>query len=184
MSRDLEIEKIWMKLREKSFWAEVSINCKEIGVMIEYVPPLEMKVDGLEPEYPPHVWFKNAAIMISHDGREWQSVGPNSGIQVLRLLDPRVLLTPAMPPILKVIEHFKTEREFGFVGKYDLSYLNKVGEPKLELPKELIAWMAENDQEERSVKLFLREDYLINNMIQDDLPPSPDEVTLTFKYKN
>lgn len=183
MSRDLEIE-IWRKLTEKSFWAEVSINCKKIGVVIEYIPPSEMKVHGLEPEYPPHVWFKNAIIKISHDGREWQSVGPESGMQILRLLDPRVLLTPARPPVLKVIEPLETEGEFGFLGRYDLIYLNEVAKPELKLPEEIIKWMVKNDQKERSVKLFFREDYLISKMIQNELPPSTDEVTLTFKYKS
>lgn len=189
MSRDLEelrkeIEKIWGRLTEKSFWAEVSINCKKIGVVIEYFPPSEMKVKGLEPEYPPHVWFKNAIIKISHDGRVWQRVGSEYGIQILKLLDPRVILIPVIPPVFKVIEFFMTEREFGFLGEYDLFYLNKVAKPELKLPEELLKWMAENDQKERSIKLILREDFLIKEMIQNDLPPSPDEVTLTFKYKS
>lgn len=184
MSRDLEIEKIWSKLTEVSFCAEVSINCKKIGVVIEYLPPSEMKVHGLEPEYPPHVWFENATIKISHDEREWRSVVPESGIQILRLLDPRVLLVPIRPPVLKVIEALKTEKEFGFLGRYDLIYLNKVAKPELKLPKEIIEWMAENDQKERSVRLLLREDYLIDKMVQDDLPPSSDEVTLSFRYES
>jgi len=184
MSSNLQTEKIWRALKEKTFFAKVSINCKKIGVTIEYFPPLEMQVSGLEPEYPPYVRFTNGLIKISYDKEKWEKIEPDSGIQILRLLDPRVLLTPARPPILDMAKFFKTLEEFGFVGEYDIEYLNKVERLKLQLPKELVSWVVEKGQKRRLVTLLLRRDYLIDKMTQNDLPPSTEVVTLTFQYKN
>lgn len=183
MSSNLQTEKIWRALKEKTFFAKVSVNCKKIGVTIEYFPPLEMRVSGLEPEYPPYVRFKNGLIKISLDKEKWERIEPDSGIQILRLLDPRVLLTPARPSILKVAEYFRTDEEFGFVGVYDIEYLNKVEKLKLQLPKEIISWIVEKGQKSRLVTLLLRRDYLIDKMTQNDLPPSTEVVTLTFQYE-
>lgn len=180
MSDDFPIQKIWFALKERKFFADVSINCKKIGVTIEYIPMSEMRVSGLKPEYPPYVWFRDGLIKISYDKKKWKTIEPGIGIQILRLLDPRLLLTPIQPPVIKIINYLR----FGFVGEYEVEYLNKIEELKLKLPKELVSWMVEKGHKQRLIKIFLKRNYLISRMIQNDLPPSTESITLTFKYED
>jgi len=168
---EIEIQKIKKILEERYFLAEVFRNEEKTGVSIEYGHSLKMRINGLRPDFPPYLQFEKEQILYSEDGREWKKVEKNLGFQIFRLLDPRLILER-----VSFTRAFASVDLIGFEGEYALEKM------KLSLPDEVMVWIKKRREDIRKVRFFIRLDGLVDSMIQKDLPPHLEMITLKFQY--
>jgi len=168
---EVDIDRIKEILEGRYFSATVFRDEEKTGVSVEYGPRLKMRINGLRPDFPSYLLFEKERIFYSEDGNDWKEVKKNLGFQIFRLLDPRLLL--------EQVSVTSARWEVGlneFEGEYALQKL------KLGLPDEVMGWIKERREDMRKVRFLLRANGLVDSMIQRDLPPNLEMITLKFKY--
>ncbi len=169
---DDSITETFHYLVEHDFRSVLLSNREDTGVRIEYRKDLEMKLGGLHPDNPPFVWFASDKISISEDGEEYKQVGYEYGLQVLRLLDPRVILDPRFK--VRIVRLAPN----GMILEYDLLRMSDF----LKFPIEFVKRMASFGELRRHA-ILSTEGNVLKAITQRNLPPSNEEITLVLSYQ-
>lgn len=171
------LENVRTHLTQKSFKGRTLIDGKVTGVQMEYIPPDEMRIKGLKPDLPPHVNLSPEIIEASENGAEWEKLELKTGLQILYILDPRILLTQGA---YRVLDSYKTANVWNFTIECNLEILREA--KKILIPDDLLKWMTEHGEKKRPVKLSITPVGTVAKMVQKELPPSRQELTVLFEY--
>jgi hypothetical protein len=170
------LEEIKTRLTEIFFKGRTFLDGKETGIEIEYIPKSVMKIKGLRPDLPRYVELWPDKIKASEDGKNWYELELETGLHILYILDPRVLLTEKA---CKLLEIRRNVDEDEFIVEYDLEILSK--ERMIYLPPDVLKWMEEQGERKRPAKILVT-NARITKMIQKELPPSKQELAILFEY--
>ena len=138
---------------------------------IVYLGEFQMDVAHLQPENPEYVRLKTQLIEMSDDGERYSEVSSESGLQMLRIIDPRFVLDP------RFVYRVTSESAGTYRVEYDLSRLDEV----LRLPNGFLERMRSYQQIRRSATV-IAEGYTLREMIQYNLPPSSSVLRTMFRY--
>jgi hypothetical protein len=78
-------------MTENEFYGDLFVNEIFSGIRIEYKKNHEMHLHGLLPENPPHLVLERDKMHYSQDGKEFITRGNEFGLQIFRVLDPRII---------------------------------------------------------------------------------------------
>lgn len=169
------IKKLIGFLEKNYFSAEIIKDEIKTGTNIEYFLGGEMKINNLGPDFPPYIWFKKEHILFSYNDEKWEEFKRFSGIELFRLLDPRLIL-----------KSLQNKRE---IAKYRIENLGVIAfkyliyDLDLKIPKKIVKWLKRYESVVRDVKFYIRNG-IIYQMDQMDLPPRRSKISLKFHYYN
>lgn len=159
------------KLEDKPFGGLILRGGKQTGITIECPEKDVMAIRGLGAGFPPYVQFKGNDVYASFNGKEFErwDEGCKVGVQMYRLLDPRIYRWKIGSESLAQVSPTRSIARY----KYKLSEVL----PLLELPTDVSGWLIQAAGVERDLTFDLDRDN-IQTVIQKDVPPLDDEVSL------
>lgn len=151
-----------------SFDSKLFVNNLNIDVKIYYRKNLQMIVTGLQLENPPHLKLERNYVLASYDNVKPIKLENNSGFQIYRILDPRIIFDDKFKTILK-----KESKNFMMVH-YDISKISR----SFGFPKELNSIFPKNLSLRQCIFNF--ENDMIKEMHQRSVSPTTDFLSVFF----